>query len=134
MGASLSVVAMTPQDPALFAIPLDFVLFGLTLIGVAVFHHHTMRVALVGLVTISIYKIAFTGFKTGPGMIGFLSHVEHEWVILVNLLCLLMGFALLSRHFEKSHVPVALPKYLPYDWKGGFILFLSVFSITSLLR
>ena len=63
-------IALTP-DPAIFAIPLDFVLFGLTLIGVAVFHHHTMRVALVGLVTISIYKIAFTGFKTGPGMIGF---------------------------------------------------------------
>jgi len=118
---------MTPQDPALFAIPLDFALFGLTLIGVAVFHHHTMRVALIGLVTISIYKIAFTGFKTGPGVIGFLSHVEHEWVILANLLCLLMGFALLSRHFEKSHVPVALPKYLPHDWKGGFILFLSSF-------
>jgi hypothetical protein len=86
-----------------------------------------MRVALIGLVTISIYKIAFTGFKTGPGVIGFLSHVEHEWVILANLLCLLMGFALLSRHFEKSHVPVALPKYLPHDWKGGFILFLSSF-------
>jgi hypothetical protein len=101
LGASLSVVAMTPQDPALFAIPLDFVLFGLTLIGVAVFHHHTMRVALVGLVTISIYKIAFTGFKTGPGMIGFLSHVEHEWVILANLLCLLMGFALLSPILKK---------------------------------
>ena len=127
MGASLSVVAMTPQDPALFAISLDFALFGLTLIGVAVFHHHTMRVAVIGLVTISIYKIAFTGFKTGPGVIGFLSHVEHEWVILANLLCLLMGFALLSRHFEKSHVPVALPKYLPHDWKGGFILFLSSF-------
>jgi hypothetical protein len=46
-------------------------LFGLTLIGVAVFHHHTMRVAPVGLVTISIYKIAFTGFKAGPGIIGF---------------------------------------------------------------
>jgi len=33
-----------------------------------------------------------------------------------------MGFALLSRHFEKSRVPVALPKYLPNDWKGGFHL------------
>jgi hypothetical protein len=95
---------MTPQDPALFAISLDFALFGLTLIGVAVFHHHTMRVALIGLVTISVYKIAFTGFKTGPGVIGFLSHIEHEWVILANLLCLLMGFALLSRHFVFDNI------------------------------
>ena len=132
MSVSSDTIALTP-DPAIFAIPLDFVLFGLTLIGVAMFHLHTMRVALVGLVTISIYKIAFTGFKTGPGMIGFVSHVEHEWVILVNLLCLLMGFALLSRHFEKSHVPVALPKYLPHDWKGGFILLVMVWVLSSFL-
>jgi Na+/H+ antiporter NhaD/arsenite permease-like protein len=125
--------AFVPQVPTLFGIPLDFVLFGLTLIGVAVFHRHTMRVALAGLVTITIYKIAFTGFKTGPGMIGFVSHVGHEWVILANLLCLLMGFALLSRHFEKSHVPVALPKYLPHDWKGGFILLVMVWVLSSFL-
>src|SRR5438132_5505078 len=124
---------MTPQAPAIFGIPIDFIPFGLTLLCVAVFHHHTMRVALVGLATISIYKIAFTGFKTGPGMTGFVSHVEHEWVILVNLLCLLMGFALLSRHFEKSHVPVVLPKYLPHDWKGGFILLVMVWVLSGFL-
>ena len=127
------ISAFAPQVPTLFGIPLDFVLFGLTLLGVAVFHHHTLRVALAGLVTISIYKIAFTGFKTGPGLIGFVSHVGHEWVILANLLCLLMGFALLSRHFEKSHVPVALPKYLPHDWKGGFILLVMVWVLSSFL-
>ena len=42
-------------------------------------------------------------------------------MVLANLFCLLMDFALLSRHFEKSHVPVILPKYLPDDWKGGFL-------------
>ena len=52
------------QSPAVFGIPVDFILFGLTLAGVAVFHKCTMRVALTGLVTIIIYKIAFTGFKT----------------------------------------------------------------------
>jgi Na+/H+ antiporter NhaD/arsenite permease-like protein len=124
---------MTPQDPSLLGIPVDFVLFGLTLIGVAIFHRHTMRVALTGLVTISIYKIAFTGFQTGDGVMGFISHVGHEWVILVNLLCLLMGFALLSRHFEKSHLPVALPKFLPRDWKGGFILLVIVWVLSSFL-
>jgi Na+/H+ antiporter NhaD/arsenite permease-like protein len=92
-----------------------------------------MRVALAGLAIIAIYKIVFTGFKTGRGVMGFLSHVEHEWVILVNLLCLLMGFALLSRHFEKSHVPVVLPKFLPHDWKGGFMLLAMVWLLSSFL-
>ena len=125
--------AFMPRDLSLFGIPLDFILFGLTLLGVAVFHRHTMRIALLGLVTITVYKIVFTGFKTGAGIMGFVSHVEHEWVILVNLFCLLMGFALLSRHFEKSHLPVVLPKFLPSDWKGGFLLLAMVWLISSFL-
>ncbi len=114
-------------------IPFDFILFGLTLLGVALFHAHTLRVALAGLVVISLYKIVFTGFKTGPGLAGFGAHLGHEWVILANLLCLLLGFALLSRHFEKSHVPLVLPRYLPDDWKGGFIMLLMVFVLSSFL-
>ena len=43
------------------------------------------------------------------------------------------GFALLARHFEKSHVPVILPKYLPDDWKGGFVMLVMVFVISSFL-
>jgi Na+/H+ antiporter NhaD/arsenite permease-like protein len=117
----------------MFGIPLDFILFGLTLLGVAVLHHRTLEVALIGLATITIYKIAFTGFKAGPGVMGFVSHVGHEWVILANLLGLLMGFALLSRHFEKSHVPVLLPKYLPGGWKGGFVLLAIVWILSSFL-
>lgn len=117
----------------MLGIPLDFILFGLTLLGVAVLHHRTLEVALIGLATITIYKIAFTGFKTGPGVIGFVSHVGHEWVILANLLGLLLGFALLSRHFEKSHVPVLLPKYLPGGWKGGFVLLAIVWILSSFL-
>ena len=124
---------MTPQDPSLFGIPVDFLLFGLTLAGVAIFHQCTMRVALTGLVTVAVYKIAFTGFKTGNGVMGFISHVGHEWVILANLLCLLMGFALLSRHFEKSRLPLALPKFLPHDWKGGFLLLVMVWVLSSFL-
>src|SRR5947207_5566953 len=121
------------QNPSVFGIPVDFLLFGLTLAGVAVFHKCTMRAALTGLVTIIIYKIAFTGFKTGEGVLGFISHVGHEWVILVNLLCLLMGFALLSQHFEKSQLPLALPKFLPHDWKGGFVLLVMVWVLSSFL-
>ncbi len=66
-------------------------------------------------------------------MAGLMAHLHHEWVILANLFCLLTGFALLSRHFEKSHVPVILPKYLPDDWKGGFVLLLMVFILSGFL-
>lgn len=121
------------RDPAIFGIPIDFILFGLTLVCVAVFHQHTMRVALAGLVTVVVYKVLFTGFKSGAGIIGFVSHMKQEWVILTNLLCLLLGFAVLSRHFEKSHLPLVLPKYLPHDWKGGFVLLGVVWVLSSFL-
>ena len=119
--------------PTLGGIPIDFILFGLTLLGVALFHHATLYVALTGLATITLYKIMFTGFKTGAGVMGFASHLGHEWVVLTNLFCLLTGFALLARHFEKSHVPVILPKYLPDDWKGGFLMLVMVFVLSSFL-
>ena len=119
--------------PTVAGIPVDFILFALTLLGVALFHNATLYVALTGLVTISLYKIVFTGFKTGVGVAGFVGHLGHEWVTLANLFCLLTGFALLARHFEKSHVPVILPKFLPDDWKGGFVLLVMVFVISSFL-
>ncbi|MEN9480990.1 MAG: hypothetical protein RLZZ298_2385 [Pseudomonadota bacterium] len=119
--------------PTLGGVPIDFILFGLTLLGVALFHHATLYVALTGLATITLYKIMFTGFKTGAGLAGFAGHLGHEWVVLTNLFCLLTGFALLARHFEKSHVPVILPKYLPDDWKGGFLMLVMVFVLSSFL-
>ncbi|MBP5997249.1 MAG: citrate transporter [Azonexus sp.] len=119
--------------PAVGGIPVDFILFALTLLGVALFHHATLYVALTGLFTISLYKIVFTGFATGPGVAGFVGHLGHEWVTIANLFCLLTGFALLARHFEKSHVPVILPKYLPDDWKGGFLMLVMVFVLSSFL-
>jgi Na+/H+ antiporter NhaD/arsenite permease-like protein len=117
----------------LVAIPVEFILFAATLLGVALFHSRTLAVALGGLAAIAAYKIAFTGFSTGPGFTGFAAHLRHEWVILANLFCLLTGFALLSRHFEDSRVPAVLPKYLPHDWKGGFVLLLMVFVLSSFL-
>ncbi len=78
-------VQLSGGPPATPFIPL---LFALTLLGVALFHHHTLRVALTGALTIILYKLIFTGFKTGPGVAGFLAHLGHEWVILANLFCL----------------------------------------------
>ncbi len=119
--------------PTVGGIPVEFILFALTLLGVALFHHATLYVALGGLTAISAYKIAVTGFKTGVGVAGFVGHLGHEWVTVANLFCLLTGFALLARHFEKSHVPVILPKFLPADWRGGFLMLVMVFIISSFL-
>src|SRR5437870_2728237 len=87
--APATAFAAAPELPAMWGIPVDFILFALTLLGVALFHHYTLYVALIGLATITLYKILFTGFKTGPGVSGFVSLLGHEWVILTNLLCLL---------------------------------------------
>lgn len=114
-------------------IPLEFFLFGLTLLGVALFHARTLEIALSGLAVLIIYKFVFAGFTHGTGIDGLIQHLEHEWVLLVNLLCLLTGFGLLARHFEKSHLPVILPRYLPDDWKGGFCLLVLVFVMSSFL-
>ncbi len=120
-GSAAFAATGTAVEPILIAgIPVDFILFALTLLGVALFHHHTFNVAMTGLAAIVAYKLAFTGFKTGPGLGGFAAHLAHEWVVLANLFCLLMGFAILSRHFEKSEVPALMPRFLPDDWKGGF--------------
>ena len=116
-----------------FGVPVDFVLFALTLIGVALFHRYTLQVALAGLAVVTVYKLGFTGFKTGPGLAGLGLHMAHEWIILANLLGLLLGFALLSNQFERSKVPEVLPHYLPDDWKGGFLLLVMVFVLSSFL-
>jgi Na+/H+ antiporter NhaD/arsenite permease-like protein len=116
-----------------FGIPVDFILFALTLLGVALFHRHTLQVALTGLAAILAYKLAFTGFKFGPGLGGLALHLQHEWVILANLFLLLMGFALLSRHFETSKLPDVMPAILPDDWKGAFVLLVIVCVLSSFL-
>jgi Na+/H+ antiporter NhaD/arsenite permease-like protein len=118
---------------SLLGIPVDFIMFGLTLLGVALFQRHTLAMALAGLAAITAYKLAFTSFKTGAGLPGLVLHLEHEWVILANLFLLLMGFALLSRHFEQSRVPDEMPAFLPDDWKGALILLVMVAVLSSFL-
>jgi Na+/H+ antiporter NhaD/arsenite permease-like protein len=114
-------------------VPVEFVLFGLTLAGVAIFHRHTLAVALTGLAVITAYKIFITGFHGEPGLNGLLWHLEEEWVILANLFALLVGFALLSRHFEESRLPELLPRFLPDDWQGGLVLLALVFVLSAFL-
>src|SRR5688572_11432210 len=114
-------------------IPLEFILFALTLLGVALFHHRTFEVAIIGLTLITLYKLAFSQFGDHPGVEGLGLHLRHEWVTIANLGALLLGFAVLSSHFEQSHIPKALPRYLPLDWKGPFVLLAMVFVLSSFL-
>ncbi|HEU0276171.1 MAG TPA: hypothetical protein VFQ83_16720, partial [Candidatus Udaeobacter sp.] len=113
--------------------PLEFLLFGITLVGIAVFHHRTLVVSVIGLGAIVLYKLLFTGFTFGPGLSGLVASFAHEWVLLTNLLALLTGFALLANFFETSRLPAVLPKFLPHNWKGGFLLLALVWVLSSFL-
>jgi len=115
------------------SIPFEFMLFAATLVGVALLHSRSLEVAACGLVAVLLYKLAFTGFHGVSGLGGLLHHLAAEWVILANLLCLLLGFALLSRHFEQSRVPDRIPELLPDDWRGGLVLLVLVFVLSSFL-
>ncbi len=131
--AGFSTFSWAGAGPELAGIPVAFILFAMTLMGVALLHHHTLAVALTGLASITLYKLIFTGFHGQAGLPGLAAHLGHEWVTLTNLLGLLLGFAILARHFEDSNIPKILPKFLPDDWKGGFVLLVMVFVISSFL-
>jgi len=127
--AAAQTMIAASEPYALLRIPVGFILFALTLLGVALFHRHTLPVALAGLSAIITYKLVFAG----SGLAELADHMSHEWVVLANLFCLLMGFALLSRHFEESRVPEVLPVILPDDWTGGLMLLALVFVLSSFL-
>lgn len=114
------------MESAMLPFPPEFLFFGLTLVGVAAFHHHTLRVALIGLAVIVSYKLLMTDFSLHE-------HLIHESSTLLNLLGLLVGFELLADHFRQSKLPSLLPRWLPDDWKGAFVLLVMVFLISTFL-
>jgi Na+/H+ antiporter NhaD/arsenite permease-like protein len=118
--------------PSPGGIRIEFILFAITLIGVAVFHHKTMYVALTGLAAILIFKYVFSDFSMLEHLIGS-ANKEGEWRILLNLLGLLFGFAILAEHFKESKLPEILPNYLPGGWKGGFVLLFFITILSSFL-
>ena len=123
------------SGPMIAGIPVEFGIFALTLLSVALLHRHTLMVALCGLGALVAYKLGFSVFGRGhqPGIGGLVHHLGAEWVTLANLFGLLTGFALLASAFERSHAPAMLPRFLPNDWKGGFVLLLLVFVLSSFL-
>lgn len=107
-------------------IDFEFILFAITLLGVAVFHTHTLKVALMGLSAIVLYKLFFTDFA-------LLGHLWHEKSTVINLFGLLVGFAILAAHFTDTGIPQILPRYLPYNWKGPFALLIMIAMLSSFL-
>jgi len=129
--------------PLILGIRPEFLLFGLTLLGVALFHRYTLLVGLLGLASILVFKFIFIPeFNLSEhlfGQVAFSDQILHkqmrvgEWSTLLNLLGLLIGFAVLSWHFEQSKLPEYLPKLLPDDWKGPLVLLIAVFILSSFL-
>jgi hypothetical protein len=113
------------------AVPIEFVRFASVVAGIAVSHQHTLASALGGASVIALFKILAPPFETGPGVDGFVLHLFGEWVVPANLLLPLVGFALPARRFEFSRIPAELPRFLPDDWKGGFVLLGIVFVLSA---
>ena len=139
----LLTFASSGEPPSVGPVRLEFVIFGLLLLGVALFHKHTFWVAIIGLTVLLLFKLVFDpGFHLIEHLFGETPIVEQlmdkglrqgEWGIILNLLGLLLGFALLSKIFEESGVPDILPRYLPDDWKGPFLLLIFVFIMSAFL-
>jgi len=114
-------------------LPFEFLIFGLTLAGVAVFNRRALPIAAAGLACAIAFEWLFTQFPEGPGAGGMIRHFAQEWVALVNLMLLLLGFAMVADHFEGSGLPRALPRYLPDDWTGAFALLVIVWFVSGFL-
>ncbi|MEK7415536.1 MAG: citrate transporter [Planctomycetota bacterium] len=119
--------------PALLGVRIEFVLFAVTLLGVALFHRHTLLVAALGAVAVIGWRWGVTGFPHGDGLHGLGLHLGHEWVLLANLLLLLTGFELLANHFSNSRLPALLPRYLPSGRWGAAMLIVLVWILSGFL-
>ena len=109
-------------------VPLEFVIFGATLIGVALLHRHALAVALLGLAAALLLRLVRT-----QSLADIAAHFGEEWVVLANLLLLLLGFAILSNQFERSNLPEAIPSRLPQGWGGGVTLLGVIFLLSAFL-
>ncbi len=139
----LCIFAAEGTAPSIGPVRIEFIIFGFILLGVALFHKQTFWVAVIGLAVLLAFKLLFAqGFNLYEHFFGTTPMGEQlmdkslrqgEWGIILNLLGLLLGFAVLSKIFEESRVPDILPKYLPDDWKGPFLLLVFVFVLSSFL-
>jgi len=111
---------------------MEYAISGMTLIGVAFFHHRALLVALTGLSAVMFLQVV-SAPSLDSAAHELLEHFVHEWVILANLFLLLLGFAVLSNQFEQSGLPEAIPSWLPVGWVGGVTLLGLVFLLSIFL-
>jgi Na+/H+ antiporter NhaD/arsenite permease-like protein len=114
-------------------IPIEFILFGLTLAGIALFHRHAFAISIAGLVAILAFETFVTAYPTGQGARALLAHAGHEWVTITNLLLLLIGFEVLSNQFERSNISDHLPNLLPDGFAGSVALLGVIFVLAAFL-
>ena len=122
---------------------LLFLAFGLILLGVTLAHKQAFYFSVVGCLIILILKEWINpDFHLSEHLYGqnsFFQQLLHkdlrqgEWPTLVNIAGLLLGFSILAKLFEDSQVPDNIPKYLPKDWRGPFVLLVFVFIISTFL-
>lgn len=139
----LVLSASSAKVPSIGPVRVEFVIFALILLGVALLHKQTFWVAVTGLTVLLIFKFVFDpNFHFVEHLFGQNSLHDQllnknlrqgEWGIILNLMGLLLGFAILAKIFEESGVPDILPKYLPDDWRGPFLLLVFVCVISSFL-
>jgi len=113
------------------SIPFEFFIFAATLIAIGIFHRHTLPAAASGLLAVIVYKFVLLG--AAEWLDWSVSLGAHEWTTLANIVLVLLGFAVLANHFERSQIPKALPSLLPTDWTGGLALLGLVFFLSAFL-
>ena len=109
----LSLILLSPfclfaaggEVPSFGPVRVEFIIFGLILLGVALFHKQTFWVAVIGLTVLLTFKLVFDpGFHFQEHLFGMTPMGEQlmdkglregEWGIILNLLGLLLGFAIL---------------------------------------
>ena len=89
---------------------LEFVLFALILLGVALFHKKAFWFSVIGFFVILAYKLIFvSGFNLYEHFFGNVPFMEQlvnsdkrvgEWGIMLNLLGILLGFGVLDLRLE----------------------------------
>jgi Na+/H+ antiporter NhaD/arsenite permease-like protein len=112
---------------------MEFVIFGLTLLGVALFHRRALAVAAAGLILTTLVRLIGAPAGIDAEAHGLLTHLATEWVTFANLFLLLLGFAVLANQFEQSNLPEAIPSRLPDGWLGGIALLAVVFGLSTFL-
>ena len=112
---------------------MEFVIFGLTLLGVALFHRQALTVALAGLILTILVRVIGAPAGINAEAYEIVIYLASEGVMLANLFLLLLGFAVLANQFEQSNLPEAIPSRLPDGWLGGVALLAFVFGLSIFL-